>query len=228
MDHLPLFVGIACLGVTVLFVVAMVSTAKRERKRRDRLTRWAHQHGWTITPYPAVDWGRRLPGGNPRGVSLAVSAVVAGRPVSVAEYSYTETQTTTTSDGQGGTSTTQTTQTHSFTVVVVRLTRAYPGLTVEPRPPMSRLGQRLTGGGKATGHDGFDRRYRVRGGDPGTISRLIGPALIDEHLAGTVPSWSVYGPELLSYRPGVIDMPEHIPALVGPLLRVAQHLESRQ
>ncbi|MEV4754451.1 hypothetical protein AB0J86_04930 [Micromonospora sp. NPDC049559] len=227
MEVLPLLLGVGCLGATALFVVVWVLNSARERRRRDRLTRWASQHGWTITPNPSVNWGSRLPGGNPRGVSLAISATVHGRQVSVAEYSYSETQTTTTSDGQGGTSVGQTTQTHAFTVVVVRLARSYPALAVEPRSSMSRLGRRLVGGGNATGHDEFDRKYRVDSADPGAVRRFVGPALIDEHLAGAVPPWSVYGPELLTYRPGAIEAPQHIPAMVGPLLRVAHHLDSR-
>lgn len=226
-DALPLLLGVGCLGTIALFTLAWLMHSVRDRRRRERLTRWVGQHGWTITPNPSVNWGLRLPGGNPRGVSLAISATVHGRPVSVAEYSYSETQMTTTSDGQGGTTVGQTTHTHTFTVVVVRLTRSYPPIAVGPRSAASRLGRRLLGGRTATGHHEFDHRYQVHGADPDAIRHLIGPALIGDHLAGHLPPWSVHGSELLSYRPGAIEDPERIPEMVIPVLRVAHHLDGR-
>jgi hypothetical protein len=154
-----------------------------------------------------------------------LSGVVDGWPVSVADYSYTETQVSTSTDANGNPTTSTTTPTHRFVVTVVRLARPYPAISVQPRGALSRLGRTVFGdGATATGHDAFDRRFRVRTPQPGMVPSVIGPALMAEHLADRLPSWSMYGPELLAYQQGRIGEPEGIPALAAPLLRVADHL----
>jgi hypothetical protein len=141
----------------------------------------------------------------------------------VAEYAYSETHTSSGPDGVGGSTTTTSTQTHHFVVTVVRLSRSYPPIAVEPRGALSKLGRTLFGAaGATTGHANFDRQFRVTTTDRVLARRLITPALIGEHLAGAVPPWSLYGHDLLAYRPGRIDNPNHIPGIVAPLLRVAR------
>jgi hypothetical protein len=211
--------------VVGLVVTAMVWEARRQRRRRERLVEWATRHGWEFTPAPAVDWASRLPGRNKRGVSFALSASVGHHPVSVGEYSYTETHVSTSSNGAGGTTTSTTSHTHHFIVLVVRLARSYQPVAVQPRSGLSKFGRRL---GKddpnATGDDRFDRRFKVHTADPRYARQLIGPGLVAEHLAGTVPPWNLYGTELLAYRPGRLDHPDQLPTLVAPLVRVAELL----
>jgi hypothetical protein len=193
---------------------------------RDGLADWARAHNWVLTPGPAVDWGARLPGGNRGGVAFAVSTTIGGRVVSAAEYAYTETHIGSAPDGAGGSTSTTSSHTHEFVVTVVRLRRTYPPMSVEPRGRLARLGRRVFGaGGAVTGNPAFDRGFRVQTPDPAAARQLITPALVAAHLAGTVPAWSVYGAELLAYHPGRIKDPEHIPALVAPLLRVATLLD---
>jgi hypothetical protein len=187
------------IAFVALVIFALVVKANRQRRRRDQLMQWAARNGWTVTPTPAVDWGVRLPGGNRKGVSIALSATMGGRSVSVAEYSYTE-------NASGSP------QTHQFIVTVVRLAQSYPPVAVQPRNPLSKLA-------KLGGGDGFDRQFKVEGAE-----QLVGPTLAAEHLAGTVPPWSLYRDELLAYRHGRLDRPDQIPALVSPLLRVADLL----
>lgn len=224
MDALPAVLGVGCVAVVALAILALVLNARRERRRRDRLIQWCRHHGWTITANPAVDWGVRLPGGNRRGVTVAFTATIGGRVVSVAEYSYSETHFSSTPDGTGGTSSTTTTQTHRFVATVVRLNRPYPAVAVQPRGALSKLGRTAFGGNDTAGGDPrFDRTFRVTATDPDLVRQLITPALVAEHLAGTVPSWTLYGHDLLAYQPGHIQKPQHIPGYVTPLLRVAQH-----
>lgn len=186
------------IAFVALIIFALVVKANRQRRRRDQLVQWAARNGWVVTPTPAVDWATRLPGGNRKGVSVALSAVVAGRSVSVGEYSYTE-------------NSTGSPQTHQFIVVVVRLAQQYPPTAVQPRNALSKLAR--------MGGDGFDRQFKVEG-----ARQLVGPSLIAEHLAGTVPPWNLYRNELLAYRHGRLDQPDQIPALVSPLVRVADLL----
>jgi hypothetical protein len=186
------------IAFVALVVFALVVKASRQRRRRDQLVQWAARNGWSVTPTPAVDWGARLPGGNRKGVSVALSAMMGGRPVSIAEYSYTE-------------NATGSPQTHQFIVTVVRLAQSYPPVAVQPRHALSKLVK--------MGGDSFERQFKVEG-----AHQLVGPALVAEHLAGTVPPWNLYGNELLAYRHGRLDRPDQIPALVSPLVRVADLL----
>jgi hypothetical protein len=158
-----------------------------------------------------------LPGRNRRGVAQALSGTVRGRPVSVAEYAYT---TTSTDSENRSTSTT-----HRYVVVVVGLGRPYPWIAVESRGALSKLGRKLFGDGQAaTGNDEFDRRFRVATKEPAVARQVVGPQLMAAHLAGAVPTWTVSGHELLTYREGSIAQPEQVPALAEPALRIADLL----
>jgi hypothetical protein len=53
---------------------------------------------------------------------------------------------------------------------------------------------------------------------------LVGPALINEHLAGRVPAWSLAGPDLVMWQDGRINDPLQIEAMAGQLVRVADLL----
>lgn len=207
--------GICAIAVALagLVILALIVRGRGQRRRHEELARWAAAHGWTVTPNPTVDWGARLPGGNRKGISLALSAVVNGRPVSVGEYSYTETHIT---GGGADGATTTTSHTHRFVVAVVRLNQSYQPVAVRPRSALSKLAVR--------GDERFDRQFTVEAADPAYARRLIGPALAAEHVAGTVPPWSLHGTELLAYRKGRLDAPDQIPGLVSPLIRVADLL----
>lgn len=210
----PLFV-LAGIGVVALLVVLIVAGARRERERQGRIRGWAAHHGWTVTSRPVVQWASRLPGQHRRGVSLMVSGMAHGWHVGVAEYSYT---TESMADSHGSRSTT----THYLLVTAVRLAASYPPIAVHPRGGLSRLGRTMFGdNAAATGHDAFDRQFRVRTKDPRLSRTLLGPALITEHLAGRVPEWNLAGYDLLSWRSGHLKDPQQIPELVTPLLRVA-------
>ena len=211
---------VCCLGGIALVVVLAVYSAKRERARQDRLRQWAVGQEWTYTARPSTNWPPRLPGHNKRGVTLAVSGQVRGRPVSVGEYQYTETSTTST--GAGGTSTSSTT--HHFVVVAVWFPDRYPPIAVRPRGMFSKMGRALFGDEHALGHEQFDREFRVVSKDVDYARRMVGPALVQAHLAKAVPNWDLQGNELLAYYPGRIGEPERIPAIVDPVLRVASLL----
>ena len=214
-----------CVLVIGLVTLATIAARRRERRRDERLREWAAANGWTVTQRPAVDWGRRLPGGNRGGIGVTLSGVVRGRRLSVAEYAVTETQTTSAPDGVGGTTTSTTTTTHHYTVVVALLTRPMPETAVTARPGLSRLARTLTRAGEnATGHPGFDRAFRVRTTDPAAVRVWCTGTLVDAHLGGRVPPWSVHGVELLTYQPGRLD-PATITRHTDPVVHLAALLD---
>lgn len=220
-----MLIAVMLFGVAVVIIVLLVIRARRmERARQAQLRQWADDNGWSYMPSPSVDWGTRLPGRNRRGVSLLLAGRLSGRRVGVAEYSYTQTSTSTNSDGTSTTSS----QTHRFVVVVVKLPGPLPDLAVQPRAGLSRLARTWFGAGaKGAGDATFDRAYRVIG-DPAVAARMIPDALIAEHVAGTVPPWSVHGDEIMTHQRGSLEGGERIPELVAPLLRVADHLAPQQ
>jgi hypothetical protein len=216
------FVAVFCaLGSLLLaggLAAVIVGVSRRARRRLEALELWATRNGWTPTQRPQAEWYRFLPGSDRRGVSLALTGTVRGRMVSVAEYSYTET-----SYDAGATTSSSTT--HRFVVVVVRLGRPYPWISVETRGTLSKLGRKLFGDSQAaTGDEEFDRRFRISTREPAVARQVVGRQLIAAHLAGAVPAWTVSGHELLTYRDGSIDVPEHVPAFAEPALRVADLL----
>jgi hypothetical protein len=222
MEWLGLLIPVGLIVLLIVLVVLVVHARRRERARQALLQQWVGDNGWSYVPSPSVDWMHRLPGRRRKGVSLLLSGTVSGRPVNVAEYSYTESRTTTDSEGRSHT----TSETHRYIVVVVNLRRPLPDLEVRPRAGLSRLARTWFGGGTQS-TEIFDQRFRVLG-DAETAGQVIPPALYAEHVAGTVPPWSVHHTELMTYSRGRLQDPERIPELAGPLLRVAEHLDPQQ
>ncbi|GAA3449788.1 hypothetical protein [Dactylosporangium matsuzakiense] len=224
MDSSVIVAGLVCIAaVFVLLVLAAVVSRRRERERRERLEVWAVQHRWQYVPRPVNEWWRRLPGHNKRGVSLALSGVVGGRPVSVAEYSYTTTSTTSGPDGSTSTSS----QTHHFIVWVVRVRGSWPELSVHRRGAVSRFGRTLFGDrATALGYEPFDSAFRIRAARPETVRTVFGRDLVAEQLSGRLPEWSLYGGDLMVVESGRLAEPDGIPARFGPLVRVADLIEN--
>jgi hypothetical protein len=215
---------VACFAaVVVLIVVAAVVAARRERERQEALRLWAKRHGWQVVDRPQVDWGRRMPGRNRRGVSLALFGTMGGRPVAIGDYSYTTSSTSTDANGTSHTTTT----THHHVALVVRLRMPRPSVAVHRRGGGSKLWRSLFGD-KATaiGYEAFDGAYRVNAPDPSLVRSVLGGALVAEHVAGRLPDWSVEGNELMTFIQGRIGAPDSIPAQLAPLLRVADLIEA--
>ncbi|MET7394615.1 hypothetical protein ABZS66_14095 [Dactylosporangium sp. NPDC005572] len=215
-----LLIGVGCVGLFLVAVIAGAVVARRkERERVERIRQWAGAAGWRLEVRPQVEWGRRMPGRNRRGVSLAVSGQLDGRPVTAAEYSYT----TTTSTGTNGTSSTTT---YHYVILVVGMRGVWPVVAVHRRGKLSRFGRALFGDrATAVGYKPFDRDYRVTADDPARVRGVLGRDLIAAHAAGRLPQWSLGGRELLTFREGRIVQPEALPAELAPLVRVADLIE---
>jgi hypothetical protein len=212
-------IPVIVIVVVALIVVAATISVRHERRRRAALRQWAAHHGWTYAERPRPDWARRLPGQDRRGVELMLSGPLHGYHVSVADYTYVTTSTSMT-DSHGTSSTSRTY--HRLVVVAVRLPWAAPAVGVAPRHALSRLGRAVFGeGATAIGNADFDKAFKVSTKDPVAARRLVGPALVAEHLAGRVPAWSLNGADLLTYHRGRVPDPAGIADLAGPLVRVA-------
>jgi hypothetical protein len=204
--------GLLLLGAALIFAIVDV---QRKRKRHDRIAQWAAEHCWSITKKPAVSWAGQLPGRNGR-VRLLVCASIGGLTVGVAEYTYT------TSSGSSGPSSNTT---KNLLVTTIRLPHRYSAIAVVRRGVLSQLGRAMLGDTAfATGDAEFDDRFRIDTRHPDLARALVGPALIAEHLAEHIPTWSLADHDLLTWQDGKIGDPEQIPALVEPLMRVAQLL----
>jgi hypothetical protein len=219
--------AVAVVAPVIAVVVVLVRTTAAERDRIARIERWAHENDWYVRHRPEAGWTDRLPGRNRRGLSLVVRGSAHGYPVAVAEYSYATTTTTTTptTTPNGTGRTTTSTTTHHYVVTALGLGAAHPPTAVLARGAVSRLGRALFGERPtAVGHPEFDRRFRVRTDHPDVARSLLGPALVGEHLAGTVPLWDLAGHDLMTWEPGRIDDPRWIPARADALVRVAMLL----
>jgi hypothetical protein len=225
MDSSVVLGGAVCIGafLTIAIVFAVIAR-RRERQRREALQYWAVRNHWQYQPRPDVEWWRRMPGRNRRGVVLALSGTVGGRPASIAEYMYTTTSTTTGADGATAT----TSSTHHYVLYVVRLRHAWPTIAVHHRGAMSRFGRTLFGDrATALGYEPFDSAYRVSAERPEAAREIFGRSLVAEHVAGRLPEWSLYGDELMTYVTGRIGDPAMIPAQFAALVRIADLIESR-
>lgn len=213
----PVFVAV----LVVAGLAALVSLTARNR-RADTSTpqEWGRRRGWRIAPQSRAAWMARLPGHAAEGVlGLTLDGEFDGRRVTVAEHEYRL---------RTGSGSTLTTVTYHCVAVVVAMPHPYPPVAVTDRTEFMRLGTAPFGDDPvATGHAGFDGRFVVTAVDPHSARMLLSPELIEAHLAGEVPRWSVAGRELITYRPGRLDTGGDIPDLVTPILRVAKLLEQR-
>lgn len=205
------FGGLMALPLVILPIAIMA-----ERARKERLRDWAAVNGWTFAVWPSARWTSRLPGRRRNRLGVTMTGMLGGRWVTVAEYSYE------TTSGSGDS---ETTHRHYYIVVVVLLERSYPPVSVIGRGSISRLGRAMFGDKPTdTGNGWFDARFRIIAGDAHYAHWAVGKPLIDAHLAGAVPLWSLVGQDLLYYFPGRLRDPHAIPAYAAPLIRVADRL----
>jgi hypothetical protein len=198
-----LLVGGMGAGVAVLVIAVRKAAIKVERRRRDALYAWTMANGWRMHEGDAATrWRPRL--AHLRGFRMRRLAYGTVGPLSVtaADCRYE----TTSSNGQGGTQTVEV----NLAVYVAALPGAWPEIMVGNRHLGSRILRALGGhSGVEVGHPEFDRRFRVETVDPYAVPRLLSPALVDAHLHGQVPNWSISAGELMVVERRHLT-PEHI------------------
>lgn len=193
------------------FLLLLVGAGRHRPRRQDLIQQWAEDHGWVFTTSQPKEWPAQLATPPGHRFILMVTSTAFSRPVRVIEH---------------GAVIAPAGVIHWYVATVIKLTTAHPPLAVMDRGPLSRLARTRFGyGATATGDKEFDRRFRVRTRHPELVSTVLSPALIAEHLAGRVPTWSLAGRDLVTQQFGSIHDPREIPERVVSLMRVADLLD---
>jgi hypothetical protein len=218
---------------------------RTDRQNEAMLEQWAVQNRWGISRNASLPFEVGGPDDGQGSATILLHTTVNGRPVAVADYWYRRWHNSWDSEAAAHR------QMIRRTVTTVRLPRSYPRMSVKVRtggggwgafnavmcaigrasdPVGSALGdlqQRILGPkttGVSVGYAPFDDEFEIQAGDPDLARRLIGRALVDEHVAGRVPTWTVQGSDLYTLQGSSPIVPEEIPGTLSSLLRVADLL----
>jgi hypothetical protein len=200
-----LVVGGVVGGVTVLVIALGRAAARAERRRRDALYAWTMTCGWQLHDGDlATSWRHRFAHLPRFAIRRLATGSVHGLPMTAADCHYV----THTTDAQGNAQT----STVNLTVLVARLPGRWPDIEVRDRGLASRFMRAL---GRQSpveiGHPAFDQRFRVETADPRAAHVLLSPALVDAHLRGQAPLWSLHGGELV-----IVEAGRLAPERLGP------------
>jgi hypothetical protein len=221
---LLLFLVVVVLGAialgTVLIVALTRAGARAERRRLDALYAWTMANGWQLVEGDVgTTWRHRLAHLSRFGIRRLVHSVVHGLPVTAADCHYTSHST----DGNGNSQSTVV----GMSVFVARLPGRWPDVEVRGRHLGSRLMRALGRQSPIeTGHPVFDQKFSVVAMDPHAARSLLTPALVDAHLRGQAPPWSLQGGELMLISTGRLN-PEGIRAEIERLGWLAEMLGYR-
>lgn len=188
------------IGVGTILVIALVRAgAKAERRRLDALYAWTMANGWQLVEGNVdTPWRHRLAHLSRFGIRRLVYSVVHGLPVTAADCHYTTHSTDANGNSQSSTV--------ALSVFVARLPGRWPDVEVRSRHLGSRLMRALGRQSRIeTGHQLFDQRFSVAATDPGAVRALLTPALVDAHLRGQAPPWSLQGGELMLVASGRLN-----------------------
>lgn len=200
-----LVIGGVVSGVVVLAVAAGRAAARAERQRRDAFYAWTMAGGWQMYEGDvATSWRHRFAHLSRFQIRRLAGATVHGLPMTAADCHYV----THTTDAQGHPQTNDV----SLSVFVARLPGQWPDIEVRGRGLGSRFLRAL---GRQSpieiGHPPFDQRFRVETADPRAAHALLSPALVEAHLRGQAPDWSIRGGELV-----IVEAGRLAPERVGP------------
>lgn len=213
-------IGGAAAAVTLLTVAIVRANTRVERRRLDALYAWTMANGWQLQEGDVPTyWRQRLAHLSRFRIRRQAHAIVRGLPVTAADCHYTVHST----DGQGN----STSNDVSITVWVARLPGGWPDIEVRGRGLGSRM-LRSLGRPSAieSGHPEFDQRFQVDAADPRAAHALLSPALVDAHLRGQAPQWSLHRGELVITQTGRLT-PDAILPGVERLLWLAALLGHR-
>lgn len=196
--------GLAAVGTVAALAVGR-AVARGERRRMDALYAWTMANGWRMQEGDAsTSWRQRLSHLPQFGIRRLAYGTVRGLPVTAADCHYTVHST----DGQGNPQTSD----MSLSVFVARLPGGWPDIEVRGRGLGSRMLRAL---GRSSpvevGHPAFDQRFRVEAADPRAARALLSPALVDAHLRGLVPQWSLQRAELMITKTGRLNPEDVLP-----------------
>lgn len=190
---------------TILVLAVGRAAAKAERRRAEALYAWSTANGWRMREgdVPAA-WRQRLAHLPRFRVRRLVYGTMGGLPVTAADCHYTAHST----DGQGNSQSSDV----SLSVFVTRLPGIWPDIEVRGRRLGSRLLRALGRSSRVeVGHPLFDQRFTVEAADPRAAHAVLSPALVDAHLRGLAPQWSLRGGELLVTETGRLTPEDVLP-----------------
>jgi len=193
------------MAFVALVVAVLVGVFVLERKRRERLMKFALMRGWQ---YAGQDPGLvHLFSGDPFGegedrtARNVLTGQEGGRPFTAFDYSY-ETRST---NSKGQTRTT----THRFGVCAVPLPVPLGTVEVVPENVLTRMAGAV---GVLTDIDleseDFNRRFRVRAADRKLACDILTPRTMAYLNSVTPEAWRLEGEHVVSWHPGRLDAAE--------------------
>lgn len=187
--------GVVATGIVAIVLVGRVG-AKAERRRLDTLYAWTMANGWQLVEGDrATSWRPRLAHLSRFGIRRMVQSVVHGLPVTVADCHYTSYSTDANGNSQSSVI--------SLSVFVARLPGRWPDVGIRGKSLTNSLMRALTGQPSIKiGHPAFDKRFVVSAADPRAPRALLSPALVEAHVNGQAPAWSLFGGELMIVESG--------------------------
>lgn len=191
-----LFVGIALIGVTVLWLSYLA-----DKKRREALMRFALSKGWS---YRAADdslvglaQGEPFDEGDNREARNVLTGAAAGFEMVAFDYSY-ETHSTDSKNNR-------TTTTHRYSVVALALPAFLPTLQVTGESLLHRAAQLFGFDDIELESDEFNRRFNVQARDRKFACDVLTPRTMQALLAAPQTSWRIEGALILSWETGRLD-----------------------
>jgi hypothetical protein len=185
------------LGLVAVGTVAYLSYAA-DKKRRALLQGFALSNGWS---YQASDdsWCGRFVGapfgdGDDRRACNVLRGPYQGTEMVAFDYSY-ETSST---DSKGNRHTT----THYYAVCGLTMPAPLPGLELTPESALSRLAGHLGFPDLELESEDFNRRYRVRAGDPKFAYDVLNPRTMQALLARPALSMRLLDVDALCWEDG--------------------------
>lgn len=193
------------MGTLLILVLAVVVVGGfaylsylQAKKRRELFQQFALAQGWTWTAR-ADSWVNRFDGtpfdeGDSQEAANVLQGQFRGRPMVAFDYSY-ETHST---DSKGNRQTT----THRFAFCSLALPALVPQLELLPESVFGRLGTALGMQDIELESEDFNRRYRVRCGNPKFASDVLPPRTMQALLSRTALHLRLSGADALCWESG--------------------------
>lgn len=191
-----LFVGLALIAVTVLYLSYLA-----DKKRREALMRFALSKGWRYAARDdsliSIADGTPFGEGDNRKARNVLSGSVAGFEMLAFDYSY-ETHST---DSKGH----RTTTTHRYAVATLRLPSYLPTLQVTGESIFHKAASLLGFDDIELESDDFNQRFRVQAADRKFACDVLTPRTMQALLAGPDVDWRIERTLILSWDSGRLD-----------------------
>lgn len=191
-----LFVGLALIAVTVLYLSYLA-----DKKRREALMRFALSKGWRYAARDdsliSIADGTPFGEGDNRKARNVLSGSVSGFDMVAFDYSY-ETHST---DSKGHRSTT----THRYAIAALRLPTYLPTLQVTGESILHRVGSLLGFDDIELESDDFNQRFRVQARDRKFACDVLTPRTMQALLAGPDVDWRIEATLILAWESGRLD-----------------------